>query len=623
MNYRREIDGLRAVAVLPVILFHAGFDSFSGGFVGVDVFFVISGYLITTIILTEIEQGKFSLVNFYERRARRILPALFFVMFACIPFAWFWLLPSEMRNFSQSLVAVSIFASNIFYGRQIGYFASPAEMEPLLHTWSLAVEGQYYILFPVFFVLIWRLGKDFIFYIVAITAVISFAAGPLTSVARPVAAFYLLSTRGWEILIGALAALYLANENRAKYTKGAIEAGGLLGLTLILYAVFFYNKTTPYPGFYTLAPTLGSMLIVLFATQETRLGTLLANKAFVSVGVLSYGAYLWHHPLFVFARYKSQCEPSHLALALLSIVAFMLSYFSWKYVESSFRKTGFSSKKVLICFSSAAGLLVSSGLTGHLYNGLSSMRFSERQLVTVNSLSPSPKRLACHFLQNENSLSKTACRYFSRNVTVAVVGNSHATELSYSLADLLKNRNIGIAQHSMSGCAHNYNIISQAETVCGRWHNKILNEITNDKLIKYVVLSYRNEGYLNKLEHRKSLVDFSKALINAGKKVAIVLQAPRLKKSVTRYLTAAYPDFSGSHISRQLKDWQYLYSASHALLSELPPEVSVFDPADLFCKDSYCYATLNGIALYSDEHHMSLAGSKLVAEQIIQSFIKY
>ena len=153
MDYRREIDGLRAIAVLPVILFHAGFDAFSGGFIGVDVFFVISGYLITTMIIADLEQGKFSIINFYERRARRILPALFLVMLSCIPLAWMWLLTSDMKDFSKSLVAVTVFASNILFWRENGYFETAAELKPLLHTWSLAVEEQFYVLFPLFLVL--------------------------------------------------------------------------------------------------------------------------------------------------------------------------------------------------------------------------------------------------------------------------------------------------------------------------------------------------------------------------------------------------------------------------------------------------------------------------------------
>ena len=163
MKYRREIDGLRALAVVPVILFHAGFETFSGGFVGVDVFFVISGYLITTIILSELEQGKFSIGNFYERRTRRVIPMLFLVMLCCIPFAWFWLLPGDMIDFSQSLVAVSFFVSNILFWRESGYFDTAAELKPLLHTWSLAVEEQFYIIFPLFLIMFWRLGKRNIF----------------------------------------------------------------------------------------------------------------------------------------------------------------------------------------------------------------------------------------------------------------------------------------------------------------------------------------------------------------------------------------------------------------------------------------------------------------------------
>ena len=162
MKYRAEIDGLRALAVIPVILYHAGFKLFSGGYVGVDVFFVISGYLITTIILAELEAGTFSLIHFYERRARRILPALFVVMFVCLPFAWFWLLPDAMKQFSESLVAVSTFASNILFWRTSGYFDTATELKPLIHTWSLAVEEQYYVLFPLFLMLAWKLGKRWI-----------------------------------------------------------------------------------------------------------------------------------------------------------------------------------------------------------------------------------------------------------------------------------------------------------------------------------------------------------------------------------------------------------------------------------------------------------------------------
>ena len=206
MKYRAEIDGLRALAVVPVIFFHAGFELFSGGFVGVDVFFVISGYLITTILIEDLENQRFSLVNFYERRARRILPALFFVMFVCIPFAWMWMLPSQMKDFSQSLVAVSLFASNVLFWRESGYFDAAAEEKPLLHTWSLAVEEQYYVLFPIFLFLAWRYGKKRVFWMIVAMASISLLLSEWGWRNKATANFYLAPTRAWELFAGSIAA---------------------------------------------------------------------------------------------------------------------------------------------------------------------------------------------------------------------------------------------------------------------------------------------------------------------------------------------------------------------------------------------------------------------------------
>ena len=175
LTYRPEIDGLRAIAVLPVILFHAGFTTFSGGFVGVDVFFVISGYLITSIIVKDVTAGTFSFWEFYERRARRILPALFLIMLCCIPFAWMWMMPHELEAFSSSVVSVCLFASNFLFWQQSGYFDTASELKPLLHTWSLAVEEQYYIIFPIAVLLLWRLGRRNVIWSIAPLAILSLA----------------------------------------------------------------------------------------------------------------------------------------------------------------------------------------------------------------------------------------------------------------------------------------------------------------------------------------------------------------------------------------------------------------------------------------------------------------
>ncbi len=302
MEYRKEIDGLRALAVLPVILFHAGFETFSGGFVGVDVFFVISGYLITSIILIELELGDFSIVNFYDRRLRRIMPGLFAVILTCIPFAWILLSPADLISFAKSLVAVPLFVSNIYFWSDGGYFETAAELKPLLHTWSLAVEEQYYLIFPIFLMMLCKLRRRWIFVSLGLVSLASLAIAQWATYTHPTSAFFLLPTRGWELMIGAFAAFYLSQGKCKDFGKSVSEFSGWLGIAMVFFGVFFYSKITPFPGFYALVPTLGTLLIILFATQKTTVGRFLGNKAFVGIGLISYSAYLWHQPILAFAR---------------------------------------------------------------------------------------------------------------------------------------------------------------------------------------------------------------------------------------------------------------------------------------------------------------------------------
>ena len=332
MKYRSEIDGLRAVAVLPVILFHAGFDAFEGGFVGVDVFFVISGYLITSILIADIERGDFSLLRFYERRARRILPALFFVMACCLPFAWAWMYPDQLTAFARSLVAVSLFVSNILFWQESGYFSAIAEEKPLLHTWSLAVEEQYYLLFPIFLVLVWRFGRNGAFWSILVLALGSLALAEWGARNEPTANFYLTPTRAWELFAGSLAAFVVR-----RHGPRGNEPLAALGLAAILFALLFYDSSTPFPGLYALVPVLGTVLVILFADAGTLTARFLSLRAMVGIGLISYSAYLWHQPLFAFARIRSAEEPAPLLMIALAAVSLVLAAFSWKYVEQPFR----------------------------------------------------------------------------------------------------------------------------------------------------------------------------------------------------------------------------------------------------------------------------------------------
>jgi peptidoglycan/LPS O-acetylase OafA/YrhL len=347
MLYRKEVDGLRAIAVLPVIFFHAGFEAFGGGFVGVDVFFVISGYLITNIILDELEQGKFSLVNFYERRARRILPALFLVLLACIPFSWILLSPADLKNFSESLIAVPLFISNFYFWRNGGYFETASELKPLLHTWSLSVEEQFYLLFPLFLIIFWKYCKRWMWLTLFIIFCASLALAHWAAEQRPDLAFYLLPTRGWELLIGVFCAKFMFKSYPKEFSKATSEVSGCIGLALILFTVFTYKKSTPFPSLYTLAPTLGTALVIIFANNQTAVGKFIGNKLFVSLGTISYSAYLWHQPILAYSRHWLW-DLNLLVKLLLILLVIVISILSWKYVEIPFRnKSRFERKYVL------------------------------------------------------------------------------------------------------------------------------------------------------------------------------------------------------------------------------------------------------------------------------------
>ena len=385
MKYRPEIDGLRAIAVAAVILFHAGFPLFSGGFVGVDVFFVISGFLITTIIVGDLHTGRFSLLNFYERRARRILPALFVVMAACVPFAYSLLSLDDLKDFAQSLAAISLFASNILFWAESGYFDTQAELKPLLHTWSLAIEEQFYVIFPLLLWVAWRLGMRWLTAVIAIMAAVSLFLSVGDVMRFPSAAFYLLPSRAWELLAGALTA-FIAHRQRGSLAVPlrhplASEALGIAGLAMILYSIFRYDQQTPFPGLNAVPPILGTAVLLLFATHNTRIGRMLACGPLVGLGLISYSAYLWHQPLFAFTKHALLADLPQALAVVLCATTVVLAYLTWRYVEQPFRDR---------CLISRAGIFAVSGVGMVLFLGLGAVghrmsdRITEIRLRSVN-----------------------------------------------------------------------------------------------------------------------------------------------------------------------------------------------------------------------------------------------
>ncbi|HEY6579235.1 MAG TPA: acyltransferase, partial [Rhizomicrobium sp.] len=328
--YRPEIDGLRALAILPVVLFHYGAPGFRGGFVGVDVFFVISGYLITSLIQGEMEDGAFSLARFYERRVRRIFPALFAMLAVVSAAALIWFFPVDLVRYAQSLFATAVFGANFEFWREAGYFDAVANQKPLLHLWSIAVEEQFYLLFPALLLALRRVSPRARRAAIGGVLVVSFALGAWGVAAAPVATFYLLPARAWELMLGALLAL---GAFRAPKSRIAAETLALAGLALIAASVFAFTSQTPFPGPAALAPCLGAALVILAARPENSFaGKLLATRPLVFTGLISYSLYLWHWPVFVFATYIGFREPSGAESALLIALSFALAVISWRYV---------------------------------------------------------------------------------------------------------------------------------------------------------------------------------------------------------------------------------------------------------------------------------------------------
>lgn len=400
--YRREIDGLRAVAVLPVLLFHAGLSSFQGGFVGVDVFFVISGYLITAIIVDDLERGRFSLGQFYERRARRILPALFAVLLACVPAAAIWLLPGDFVAFARSLVATLVFGSNILFWRESGYFDTAAEVKPLLHTWSLAVEEQYYVLFPLLMIVVWRLGRGrarpIALAVFAAIFVASLALAQWGSQAAPVAAFYLLPPRAWELLVGASLALLPATWLPALGAAGSggrvsgggrvggrrwlTEAGALAGLAAIAWSIFALDAHSRFPGLAALPPVLGAALVIACAGPGTLAGRVLGWPPLVGLGLVSYSTYLWHQPLLAFARQRADL-PLDKALVLVAL-AIVLGALSWRFIERPFRNRRAMPLRAVTTWGLAtASLLGASGLAIVMANGFNARLDADQRALAA------------------------------------------------------------------------------------------------------------------------------------------------------------------------------------------------------------------------------------------------
>lgn len=632
MQYRPEIDGMRAIAVASVILAHAGFSFFKGGFVGVDVFFVISGYLITSIMLSEWNDGKFSMISFYERRARRILPALFCVFIACIPFAWVLMVPSQFTDFSRSIAAAAIFISNVHFWEKTGYFDPDADLQPLLHTWSLAVEEQYYLLFPVVFMLTMKVSRRFLVIVITIFIIISSLLSNWGAQNYPAQNFFFTFSRFWEIFLGAFCALV-----PVKVRKPFDEILPAIGLVMIAISIFTYTASTPFPSYFTFLPVIGSALVLWCSTPDTVTTRILSNRGFVGLGLISYSAYLWHQPIFAFARLHNIAEPPAYIFSLLIGLIIGLSYITWKYVEQPFRNKGFISRqKVLL--GSIIGILIffSLGLASYEMKFILNKFTKEEQVLLNYALdykynSPERKFQArtstCMGMpEGYENLVSDICVNSESKGNVLIWGDSH----SQSLAPGFMHKGLNVSLIMAAGCPPMPNIHFRRMPYC-YGTNKAAMEYVKDTKPEFIIMHANwYSHYQGKRAIYNTTEKFYQGLIRTigsireaspESKIIIISGVPQWGIGLPEYMVRL-----GNDVNSELYLSSVLYPALQDLndgfTKRLPQDnVTVVDPLEYMCEEGRCLATVeyDGKIYLSawDYGHITEAAAVFLADKIL------
>lgn len=618
MRYRPEIDGLRAIAVLPVLFFHAGFPAFRGGFVGVDVFFVISGYLITSIIHADIKNDSFSLAQFYERRIRRILPALFLVSLTCIPLALLLMLPDEFKSFSKSLAAVNLFSSNILFWQESGYFESAAELKPLLHTWSIAVEEQFYLFFPLFLLLVRKLNTKKLITLLFAVTLLSLGLAEYTGMHDSSANYYLLPSRAWELSIGGILAIILPLRKEINQPFSAWAS--LLGLGLVIYSVFSMAGNAPFPGIVTLIPVLGTALIIAYSNPTNVTGKILCWKPIWGLGLISYSTYLWHQPLFAFVRLQEGSISSEKYFILI-VISLLLAYFTWRFVEVPFRnRKNFSRKKI---FSSAVALSVAmiifARIGYHYSENLILLNEEQTQLLSYLHYERSePYREGSCFLREDQTVIEFEKQCFVPGSTM-IWGDSHAAALSYGLKERLGE----LTQITSSACPPFKDYIKSSRPHCFDINNFALEKI--EALQPDLLFLHANWIAYNLQEDREELLSDT---------ISYVLQlSPQTKIILLGGVPQWEPSLPVQLIKNEIKlhDMSLLGSDRYLEILEQDMRLEVVARAnhidfisilDLFCKNGECVTSVknqNDFEPFAwDSCHLTRSSSLRVSDKIVQ-----
>lgn len=628
LSYRRDIDGLRALAVAVVVLFHFGITGFSGGFVGVDIFFVISGFLITSIIWRQRQAGQFSFLDFWTRRARRILPALCLVVVASLVAGWFLLAPHDYSDLGRTVRYQAMFASNILFRREDGYFDTASDLKPLLHTWSLSVEEQFYIVFPLLLGLLMRWAPRWRLWLLGL-ALVSLGMSVWAVKHDPSAAFFLLPMRAWELLAGAL--LAVAPAAQAPRAPWLYQGASLCGLAMLVAATLLFDASTPFPGAAALLPVVGTLLLIWAnGAHSTWVGRLLSTRLLVGIGLISYSWYLWHWPVHVFASYAAVDGLAGWQVAGLVLFSLVLAYASWRWVEQPLRhaRVGATPKQVL---AGALVLMLMMGVAGQALRWTDGVpaRLPEQALRYAQAKEWEGGERDCLAGFND---SKPVCRFGPQGAGVPrtlMWGDSHAAGLGPALKMAAEHHATPISLAAKSGCipvpglegkpacqAFNQQMLALSDTpgvsdvvLAARWSLYLYGEEDGDTTyMLHNPQSGKPDREYAEQQLAQRLGDLVARLRQHGHRVWLVAEVPLQKQPVPWRLTRlAMLGRSAADDGRPVAEHLARQAFIHRLFNGLAArdtQVRVIDPTGLFCaRGGICRVESNGQSLYMDTNH--------------------
>lgn len=658
VRYRADIDGLRALAVIPVVLFHAGLPWITGGFVGVDVFFVISGFLITSILAREITEKKYSIVNFYRRRALRIFPALTAMALAVFIVAYFILTPAEYVELAKSGLAVAVFGSNFYFWKSISYFQSAHAFQPLLHTWSLAIEEQYYLFFPILLRLV-SFRRKMIVASLWLVLLTSLALAVLLVPTKPSMAFYLLPTRAWELMLGGLVAI--GGLPKASNARSA-SIGSALGIVLILCAVITYTRDTPFPGLSALPPTIGTALVI-WSGGRGIVATLLSHPVAVSVGRASYSIYLWHLPLLAFGLYLTAGHMSLEVALLLCAASVVMGFASLAFIEQPFRRGGrYRDQMAIAAMLGMVGIACVSALIIKAHGF--PRRLGEMDTKIVATVEDKYKHHAeCMTVDQSVVAPESACRLGTPKVnpTILLWGDSHAMITATALEQAALRHNAAFSFAADADCPpgigfeidprFDSKLTSQLSyRYCSQYNERMLKVALMSANIRTIVLSSRWTNWRigepanpdeedadvrlrdsagtarstlqNKAKWERGFVSLIDRLTSAGKHVVIVGPVPEPTFDVPHELylerfgliEATHPITRADYLRRHRAILEFFASLANK------PRLSFIWPYSALCVDDECPLVDRGNVMFFDQDHLSIYAARKTSPLYDQLF---